>query len=303
VRNLELYCRVFISVVVLGGCSSSPAPTFDGGAAWHYLVKQCGYGPRVPGTAAHDSTVHYIVSHLERRRANVRLQPFTIDDPYISRPMRLINIIGSYGVTEKNRVLIAAHYDSRPWADQESDRTLWSTPILGANDGASGVSVLLALADILARHPPKGLGIDLVFFDGEDYGKQSDTDNYLLGSKHFAANLAGYRPRCGILLDMVGAKDARIYQEGYSLQKAPRLTEALFGRAAELGLGVFVAKRGDFLYDDHVPLLMAGIPMVDLIGLPYPHWHTLRDTPENCSRDTLWQVGTLMVDFIYNFPF
>ncbi|MFQ5511744.1 MAG: M28 family peptidase [Candidatus Krumholzibacteriia bacterium] len=262
---------------------------------------QCAVGPRVPGTPAHDSTVVYIVNHLRASGARVSLQRFEITDPYRDGKLKLTNIIGSYSPDTRKRVLLAAHYDTRPWADQETVDSLKTRPILGANDAASGVAVLLEVGDILGAGPPGDVGVDLVFFDGEDYGKEGDLGHYLLGSKYFAAHLGAYRPQAGVLLDMVGARGATILQEGNSLDYAPALTTRLFERAAALGLDVFVARRGQSVFDDHVPLLQAGIPTVDLIGLPYAHWHTLRDTPDKCSRETLRQVGVLLVDLLYNY--
>jgi Zn-dependent M28 family amino/carboxypeptidase len=243
-----------------------------------------------------------IIEELRKAGARVTLQRFRVQDPYGAGELPLTNIIGSFYPDEKRRFLVAAHYDTRPWADEEDDVRMHSQPILGANDGASGVAVLLELASILANSRPNRLGVDLVFFDGEDYGKSGDPQFYLLGSKHFAANLRGYRPMGGILLDMVGAREARIAQEGNSLDHAKELTMEIFARAQKLGLDIFVSERSDPIYDDHVPLLRAGIPVVDLIGLPYPHWHTLADTPDKCSQETLRVVGTLVVDVIYDAP-
>jgi Zn-dependent M28 family amino/carboxypeptidase len=286
----------------LVGCGAKTVAEFSGEPAWRYLVKQCDYGPRAPGTAAHDSTRSFIIEHLRRRGASVSLQRFDVDDPYGDGVLALANVVGSFYPDERRRFLVAAHYDTRPRADQEDDERLRNQPIVGANDGASGVAVLLEIADILSEHRPDRLGVDLVFFDGEDYGKSQDYRYYLLGSRHFAANLKGYRPLGAVVLDMVGARDARIGQEGNSLELAPDLTRRIFERAAELGLDVFESRKAGAVYDDHVPLLQAGIPAVDLIGQPYPHWHRLSDTPDKCSVDTLRAVGRLMVDFLFDFP-
>jgi len=286
----------------LSACGRRPPPEFVGADAWTYLVKQCEFGPRTPGSPGHGSTQTLIIDELRKAGAHVRLQRFRVQDPYGSGELQLTNIIGSFYPDEKRRFLLAAHYDTRPWADQEEDVLLHSQPIMGANDGASGVAVLLEMAGILTRHRPKRLGVDLVFFDGEDYGKSGDLQFYLLGSRHFAANLGGYRPTGGILLDMVGARDATIRQEGNSLDHAPKLTAEIFVRAQNLGLDIFVPERSAPIIDDHVPLLQAGIPVVDLIGLPYPYWHTLADTPDKCSQQTLRSVGTLVVDIIYDIP-
>lgn len=230
-------------------------------------------------------------------------QRFTRADPYGDRQLTFTNIIGSFAPDRKKRILLGAHYDTRPRADQEEADSLRGLPILGANDGASGVAVLLEIADLLAVKMPKGVGVDLVFFDGEDYGKESDLEHYLIGSKYFAANLGGYRPACAVIFDMVGAEDAEILQEGNSLAGAPELTAAIFRRARTLELGIFAERQGQFVYDDHIPLLLAGIPSVDLIDFPYTHWHTLEDTPDKCSVETLRQVGTLAADILYNFSF
>jgi hypothetical protein len=294
---------VWGACILMVGCSGDQPSEFTGDAAWGYLTTQCDYGPRPPASAAHAKTIRFIAGHLKEQGANVSFQRFELADPYSDRTLELINIIGSFSPKATKRVLLAAHFDTRPWADQEKVDSLRTRPILGANDGASGVAVLLEIADIVGECPPEGLGVDLVFFDGEDYGKDSDLEYFLLGSKHFAANLGGYRPVCGILLDMIGSANAQIYQEGNSLAMAPELTLELFRRAEALGLGVFVAKRGQPVYDDHIPLLQAGIPMVDLIEFPYAYWHTLEDTPDKCSQETLRQVGVLLVDFLYNFSF
>ncbi len=301
--NAACVWACLVLAILAAGCSADEKVEFTGEPSWRYLVAQCDFGPRPPNTAAHDSTVMYIARHLERRGARVSLQRFKRSDPYADRTLNLTNVIGSFAPDEKKRVLVAAHFDTRPWADQEKEDSLHAVPIMGANDGASGVAVLLELADLMSSSLPRGIGVDLVFFDGEDYGKEGDLEYYLLGSKHFAANLAGYHPVCGVLLDMVGAADARILQEGNSLAGAPELTKELFDRAEVLGLDVFVSERTQPMYDDHIPLLLAGIPMVDLIHFPYEYWHTLEDTPDKCSVETLRQVGTLMVDFLYNFSF
>jgi len=289
--------------VAAAGCARVEPPAFTGEAAWRYLVRQCEYGPRVPGTAARDSVTMFIADHLRRCGAEVSLQRFEVADPYSDRSLELINVIGVFSPSKEKRVLLSAHYDTRPWADRDPVDSLRALPITGANDGASGVAVLLELAELVGERPPPDVAVELVFFDGEDYGKEGDLDNYLLGSTYYAANVGPARPRWGILLDMVGAKDARIRQEGYSLDHARDLTRALYRRAARLGLSVFVPARGPNIYDDQVPLIKAGIPTVDLIGWPYRYWHTMGDTPDKCSRETLRQVGVLVADFLYHFPF
>lgn len=302
---------VLLMVVLPFLCASCTGevvpPEFSADTAWEYLQAQCEMGPRYPGSAAHAAVIDYLKRELESSGAQVTLQAFSVEDPYGDGTLELTNIIAKIRPRETRRVLLTAHFDTRPRADREPVDSLKSVPIIGANDGASGVAVLLEIARIAGRKPPRELGIDIILFDGEDYGKEGDLDYYLLGSKYFAAQLhlipGGYHPRCAILLDMVGGADAVIYQEANSLGGAPELTRLLFARADKLGLPMFVAKPGKSIYDDHIPLLMAGIPTVDLIDTEYPYWHTLGDVPGNCSRESLRQTGVLLIDFLYDFPF
>jgi glutaminyl-peptide cyclotransferase len=294
---------VVLVIIALVGCSKASAPTFSQDTAWEYLVRQCDFGPRVPGTPQHAAAAKYIMTELQEHGAVVQTQRFELQDPYNDGILALTNIMASYFPDRKKRVMLAAHYDTRPWADQETVDSLKTKPILGANDSASGVAVLLEIGRLISKDPPADVGVDIVLFDGEDYGTEGDLTYYLLGSRYFAANLAGYRPDCAVLLDMVGGADAKIGQEANSLGAAPGLVKNLFDRAARLQLDVFVPERFDPIYDDHIPLLRAGIPAVDLVGLPYEQWHKLGDTPEACSPETLRQVGTLLLDFLYNYDF
>ena len=162
------------------------------------------WGPRLPNSAARDSVAAYLARTLEQYGAHVSLQHFDVDDPYGERTLHLVNVIASFDPGRGKRVMIAAHYDSRPRADRETIDSLRSLPVPGAVDGAAGAGVLLELGRMLGARMPAGIGVDLVFFDGEDYGEESDREYYLLGSKYFAANLDGYRPVSAILLDLVG---------------------------------------------------------------------------------------------------
>lgn len=304
-RSVSIVMVLFLVCVSCPG--KTAAPQFDADSAWTHLIAQCDMGPRNPGTAAHAEAIDYLKRDLESSGGEVTLQEFSIGDPYGEGTLELTNIIAKFRPREKKRVLLVAHFDTRPRAEMEREDSLKTVPILGANDGASGVAVLLEIARIVGRTPPDNLGVEIILFDGEDYGKEGDLENYLLGSKYFAAQLSmitgGYHPRCAILLDMVGGDDAVINQEANSLGAAPELTRLLFARAAGLGLPMFVAAQGKAMYDDHIPLLMAGIPTVDLIDADYPFWHTLGDAPDNCSKESLRQTGVLLIDFLYDFPF
>ena len=164
--------------------------------------------------------------------------------------------------------------------------------------GASGVAVLLELARIMKDHPPP-VPVDFLLTDGEDYGKEGDISNYFLGERHFAKNLPRYPYKFGILLDMIGEKDLRIPKELYSVQMLPDLVDAVWKRAKDLGLSVFENRKGVRVQDDHDPLIQAGVPIIDIIDFDYKYWHTLEDTPEKCSPESLEQVGRLMMSLIY----
>jgi glutaminyl-peptide cyclotransferase len=299
----HIFTELLLLVVFLFGCTSPEPPAFDAARVIAHVEKQCSYGPRLPNSAARDSAAAYIARALEGYGATVSLQSFRVPDPYGGQPLRLINVIASFDPERERRVLLCAHYDSRPWADQDPDSTRHGDPVPAAVDGAAGAGILIEMGRLVGARRPDGIGVDLVFFDGEDYGKEGDLQHYLLGSKHFASNLAGYRPEKAILLDMVGGVDTQIGRERYSQENAAALNDTLFARAAELGLDYFVDHVGPPIVDDHVPLLRAGIEAVDLFGYDYPYWHTVDDTPDKCSPELLGQAGRLLVDFLYRYPF
>jgi len=226
---------------VAGGvaCNRGETPVFAVDSAVVHIDRQLALGPRVAGSAARDSCARYIARTLERYGAAVRVQPFDVKDPYGERTIRMMNVIGSFGAGEKRRLMLCSHYDSRPWADQEKDSTLWTTPILGAVDGATSTAILLEVARLAGSRAPQNIGVDLVFFDGEDYGKEGDIDYYLLGSRHFAANLEDYRPVAAVLLDMVGGAGTTARREGTSDERSRALMDYVFARAQALDLRYF----------------------------------------------------------------
>lgn len=274
-------------------------PIFDAQHAFAYLEKQCAFGPRPPGTAAHRKTQAYLFAELQKYTDTVVLQPLEFQAD--GKTLHLNNILAEFGKGGGETLLLAAHWDTRPMADQDAVPENRDKPILGANDGASGVAVLLETARILKEHPPPRR-IVIVLFDGEDYGPS--TDNMFIGSRFFASALKTrtyqrWKPDYGILLDMVGDKDLQLPIERFSWDANREFAEALWHRARELGLTVFQPRLGPAIMDDHVPLIQAGIPMVDIIDFTYPYWHTLEDTVDKCSPKSLEIVGTLVLSVIY----
>lgn len=289
---------LLLTLLPILSCGGGP-PQFDGEAAYRHLVAQCELGPRNPGSEGHERTIEYLTTHLERCAHTVSCQDFNFTDEKLDSTFKLTNILASFYPKEPGRILLCAHWDTRPKADREEEPAKRERPILGANDGASGVAVLLELASILRLRKPN-YGVDIALFDGEDYGEEGHLDYYLLGSTHFAQNLGRTKYIYGILLDMVGDKDLAIKIEGHSLHYAPLLVQLIWSKARELGLEEFCAGLGPTVLDDHVPLNFAGIPTVDLIDFDYPYWHTLEDTPDKCSSASLKAIGDLLVALIYS---
>lgn len=276
----------------------SPAPQtvqlkFDEKSAWAHLRKQCDMGPRFPGSAAHKVCRDWIFEETKKYCKNVRLQPFSHKWSYSNQKVEMWNIIGEQNWDNaKVRVVLLAHWDTRPYADQDPEAEHAAKPIVGANDGASGVAVLLELMRVTKDLHPD-LGILYLFTDGEDLGP--GLDEMFLGAKAFAQNYGTHKPDYGILLDMIGDKDLRIPIEPNSLSYARPLVQSFFALAQKNGLGsVFPSVQGPMIEDDHIPLNRAGIPTMDLIDFDYPAWHTRFDTPDQCSPQSLGKVGKMM---------
>ena len=280
------------------GCGPDTPPAFLGERAFKILSAYCELGPRNPGSEGHRRAAYFIFSRLEKLPFSVTRQPFLYYDRLKKDSVRFENILAAFHPERKKRILLCTHWESRPNADREKDSSLHQRPILGANDGGSGSAVLLYLAELLAQSDPK-IGVDLVFFDGEDYGPEGVLEQYFLGSKHFAQNAGRYFCEFGILLDMVGDSALTIYQEQYSTELAGEVVQKVFSRAQKLGLSAFVPEVRHAVLDDHLPLLEIGLPVINLIDFDFPQWHTLADRPEVCSPKSLEEVGRLLVSLVY----
>lgn len=281
------------------GCSLSPPPEFDQDRAFAHLLQQCQFGPRNPGSGGHKRTRKYLLDKLSQHTNFIKTQDYVYPDPERKTELQLTNIIASFYPKKRKRMLLCAHWDTRPFADRDPDTTLRAEPILGANDGASGVAVLLEMARIISLKEPRW-GVDIILFDGEDGGEEGDLEGFCLGSKYFAKNKGDYQPEFGILLDMIGDKDLTVYREGYSSRYAEIYVDLVWSRAESLGFSCFKDSVKHFMYDDHIPLLGAGIPVIDLIDFDYPFWHTTSDTPDKCSPESLRKIGALICDILYH---
>jgi hypothetical protein len=276
---------------------------FDPARAYGHLVRQTQFGPRDPGSTGHERCLKYLREELGKYADVVLIQTFSYSVPKWKR-VQLTNLLASFNTRTTSRLLISAHWDTRPWADQDPEKKNWSKPLIGANDGASGVAIILELARQLKEFPPT-VGVDLVLFDGEDLGTSGFRDSFSIGAQHFAKNRPpGFNPRFGINIDMVGDRNLEIEREQNSERLAPEVQNLIFSTARRLMLPGFIDSPGHEITDDHLPLNDVGIPTVDLIDFKYPDesnkfWHTMADTPDKCSAESLGAVGTLLLEIIY----
>ena len=266
---------------------------FSGSAAYGYAKAQVDFGPRVPGTPAAKKAGDWIIQQMRARADTVIVQSFTYTTAD-GKKLPLRNILARFRPQLSERVLYLTHWDSRPVSESASTEAEKKMPVPGANDGASGVGMFIALGDVLKRSPPN-VGVDLLFTDGEDYGQFGPPEvDVLIGSKYFATHLPspGYKPLYGVLWDMIGDKDLRIPYEMNSFQQAPEVVSRVWQTAADLGYGdVFVQESGGLITDDHIPLLNTGLRVIDVIDLTYAPHHTPQDTMDKISAKSLAIVG------------
>lgn len=300
---------LLLALVLLSACASDPkrdagrereAPpgtsgadaVFDADTAWSFLERQVAFGPRVPGTASHRACGEWIAATLTRMGGTMEWSSFSYRDPE-GTAWPLVNVIGRFGPEGGGRLLLVAHWDTRPWADQDPDPANRDKPIPGANDGASGVAVLLEIARHLGTAElPRG--VDILFVDGEDLGRTGDNDGFCQGSRYFASQgLGGYRR--AVVLDMVADRDQAFPVESFSLRFAPEVVDWVWKRGQKLSPEIFSTVIGPSVFDDHMPLIEAGLPAADVIDFDYPSWHTLADDLDAVSRESLGAVGKVIL--------
>lgn len=287
---------------------------FDSDSAFAFIRRQVEFGPRVSGTPGNKLCRQYIVSELERHGADtVTVQEAEVT-VFTGEKLPIANIMGSYQPDMKDRILLLAHYDTRPWADSDNYEENRHLPVLGANDGASGVAVLLEVARLLnEKHAP--VGVDLLFVDAEDYGQISGfsthDDSWCLGTQYWAEHIPyapDSLPRYAILLDMVGGLGAQFHREYFSDEEAPGIVDKVWAMARNSGFSDrFINQKGGAVVDDHIFINKAGIPAIDIIesknastGTFPPTWHTVNDNLENIDRSSLKAVGQTVINLIHN---
>lgn len=283
-------------------------PKFDGLAAYSLIEKQLKFGARVPGSKAHLQCRDFLLGECKRLSDTAFLQSFKSE--IYGKPIQFSNIIASYNIQSKKRILLCAHWDSRPRSDQDPNPADTAKPCPAANDGASGVAVLLEIARHLREKTPE-IGIDIVLFDGEDYGYEHDLSNYFIGSRHYAGSLPFAKPESAILLDMVGDKEAVFRFEPSSYSSNSAAMTKIWQIASQRGYSCFRAEQGNGVSDDHDMLIQAKIPTIDIIDVNLvahvdssprrKYWHTTHDTIDNISSETLEAVGQSVLEYVYTY--
>jgi len=328
--SMRLNWIVSAVLLVLASCSGNrngtetkqpervvDVPASSADSAYFFVRKQVAFGPRVPNTEPHRRTGEYLVETLKRYGATVTVQEFQAQS-FDGQKLNLRNIIASFFPDKQKRILLAAHWDTRPFADKDKEKP--NVPFDGANDGASGVGVMLEVARVLSTSAAPQVGVDIILFDGEDWGEYEGTESagklpsgykewWCLGSQYWASHKhkSGYSAYYGILVDMVGANGAKFYREGHSLQYAPTIVDKVWKRAAKLGYSnVFVQQNAGAIVDDHVFVSTMGkIPMIDIvhydpvIGFFGDFHHTQKDNMELINAETLRIVTDVVLNVVY----
>lgn len=313
--TISVACNTTNSQQISNKESKQVAISFNADSAYKYIEQQVNFGPRVPGTESHKQCLEYLVSTLQQFGAEVNIQEGEGIDFY-GKPIALRNVVAHILPQKANRIILCSHWDCRPFADNDSDVSRINEPIDGANDGASGVGVIMEIARQLQIQKPN-IGVDIIFFDVEDYGKPDHInvanrpDTWCLGSQYWGKSEEGQQSeaRFGILLDMVGAPGAQFFKEGFSMSNASGIVEKVWRAAAEIGYGNrFVNDDGGFITDDHYYInSLTKVPCIDIIHLDVTngmgfgsYWHTHDDTMKNIDKSTLVAVGETLLSVIYN---
>jgi len=304
-HNLKIRTALALAflLIVLFGCGQKNTvlpPEFDGERAFGYLEKQVSFGPRVPGTKESAECREYIISFFDSLGARTDTLSFIHNDKTTGKQIEMVNVLASFEGTEKNpgRYLFAAHYDTRPRAEHDPDPAKREEWIAGANDGASGVAVLMELANLVSQKPPS-VDIDFVILDGEDFGRPGDLSEYFLGAKDLILRDIKGKYEWAIIVDMIGDRELQIYREQFSQKYFPKLNDKIWAIAEELGKTSFVDSVKHQVYDDHLSFMTIKLPSIVIIDFDYPYWHTTHDTPDKCSPESLEAVGDVLTVLMY----
>jgi len=291
---------VLLVAACLAGCTSRPE--VNGARAHARVVQQVNLGPRIPGSEGHRVFREWLIAELGNLGARVETQSF--EDTVAGEPQTIVNVIARWGPRAGRPILLCAHYDTRARADRDPDRP--GEPVPGANDGASGVAVLLEVAELMRIQPPPR-AVELAFFDAEDQGRDDTPETWSRGAHAYARTLAPRlenrtAPVAGFLFDMVGDRDLNIHPEITSVRRASNIAALVLDAAAATGARHFHETPKYAVMDDHIPILDAGVPCVDVIDFDYAAWHTTADTPDMVSPESLAEVARVAAWLVYESP-
>tara|TARA_B100002051_G_scaffold273139_1_gene311333 strand:+ start:1781 stop:2665 length:885 start_codon:yes stop_codon:yes gene_type:complete len=273
---------------------------FNPNSAFKYIEKQCEIGPRYPGSEGHKKLINYLDSHFSIYADSVQIFNDTILHPISKNEINISNFLIKHNPKANERYLFMAHFDTRDRADKDTNPENLNTPIIGANDGASGVALLMELSTIINNNPLKNIGIDILLVDAEDMGTSGNPQEWGLGTQSFVKNYKGKLPKSAICVDMIADRNPIFKIEGFSYQYAKDLVYEIWNLANELGYKEFVWQLTSPIYDDHYYYYKGtNVPSIDIIDFDYPHWHTIDDTIENCSPKGLEIVGSVLLEYIY----
>tara|TARA_Y100001970_G_scaffold201522_1_gene245230 strand:+ start:3989 stop:4882 length:894 start_codon:yes stop_codon:yes gene_type:complete len=274
--------------------------TFNGDSAFEYLKKQCDIGPRYPGSDEHKELVTYLKNHFTLYADTVEIYKDSISHPVSNQRIEITNLLIRHNTKATERYLFMAHFDTRDRADKDKDINNINKPIIGANDGASGVALLMELSYYMHSHPLKNIGVDILLVDAEDMGNSGHADQWGLGTQSFVKNYKGLLPKYAICVDMIADKNPIYKIEGFSYKYGKDIVYEIWNLAQELGYKEFVWQLSPPIYDDHYYFYQGTkVPSIDIIDFDYPHWHTIDDTVDNCSSKGLFIVGNVLLEFIY----
>lgn len=290
-------------------------PAFNADSAYAYCAAQCEFGPRTMNSDAHEKCGKWIAEKFTQLGCEVELQKAALTG-YDGTMLNSTNIIAQYHPDATKRILLCAHWDSRPWADNDPDSANWRKPVMAANDGASGVAVMLEVARLLSLTDSLDLGVDFVCFDAEDWGipqweNRNDDQSWALGSQYWSQNyhFKSTKPMFGILLDMVGGQGASFYQESFSMKYASDIVRKVWDAAATVGYSsYFVREQSGYITDDHISVNQAGLKTIDVIS-HYPDcqassfgptWHTIYDDMQHLDINTLKAVGQTIIQVLFS---
>jgi len=298
-----IFAAVF--AFILTGCGDNQeinVPVFDGERAFRYIEEQVAFGPRVPGSENSAACRGYFFSFFDSLGAKIDTMHFVHNDKQTGKPIEMINLLVSFDGSNRDdpkRYLLAAHYDSRPRAEYDPDSTKRGNWIDGANDGASGVAVLMELANLIAGQKPR-INIDMVLLDGEDYGPPGRLDEYFLGAKEMVKRNIADKYYFALVIDMIGDKDLRIFREEFSNKYSPQITDMIWELAEKMGETAFDDSVGYAIHDDHLSFMTVKLQSAVIIDFNYQYWHTTHDTPDKCSAQSLQSVGNVVTNLLYS---